>query len=219
MIAAAPRSVNAAAPGGTLRAVSLLVRVVLVVLFSLAAAPAAACSCDEATVEEAIASAGAIFEGVVDSIEVDASGDARVVRFAVTQAWRGVASEHVEVRTSIAESACGYPFEVGQAYLVYASGTTTEGYRVSLCSRTRAMDAAGEDRIALGAGVVPVDVVDEDVEPVRPPRTAPSRAGCASCAVGAGVVGGRAVALAPAALVVLVVLRARGARRTRSTRA
>lgn len=183
-------------------------------LVTLAAARAAACSCVEVGLEESIASAPVIFEGVVDSVEIDEAADARVVRFAVTQAWRGVSSERVEVRTHARESACGYPFEIGRAYLVYASRVGGEPIQVSLCSRTRLMDDAGEDRLALGSGVVPVDVVDEEVEPVRPARTAPSRAGCASCVVGASA---RDAAMAPVlGLLVLGVLAARVARRSRA---
>ena len=186
----------------------------VVSLVSLAAAPAEACSCAEVGLEQAIAGADAIFEGVVDSIEVDASADVRVVRFAVTQAWRGVMTERIEVRTHVSEAACGYTFEIGRAYLVYASGPSASAYQVSLCSRTRPMDTAGEDRSALGSGVVPVDIVDEDIEPVRAARTAPSRAGCASCTVGAAP-----GSLASAVAGLSITLAALRARRRRCSRA
>ena len=197
-----------------MRALALASHLFVVVLVALPASRAEACSCAELGVEEAIAGAHAIFEGVVDSSEVDDAADVRVVRFAVTQAWRGVSTERVEVHTHASEAACGYSFEVGRAYLVYASRASDDGLRVSLCSRTRLMDEAGEDRRVLGSGVVPVDVVDEEIEPVRPARTAPSRAGCASCAsLGLGSDGWLALA---AVLVVIVALRARVARRTRA---
>lgn len=136
-----------------------------------------ACSCMAQSIEDAIAGSDAIFEGIVDSIE---EGDGvRHVRFSVTQAWEGVETERVEVTTSASSASCGYEFEVGTAYLVYA--TEGDGLEVSLCSRTRPMDEADEDRRELGSGVVPIEITDEPVEPVRPPRTAPGRGGCASC--------------------------------------
>jgi MYXO-CTERM domain-containing protein len=164
-----------------LAAVRLLLALVLVVLCARPG-EARACSCMAQSIEDAIAGSDAIFEGIVDSIE---EGDGvRHVRFSVTQSWEGVETERVEVTTSASSASCGYPFEVGTAYLVYA--TEDAGLEVSLCSRTRPMDEADEDRRELGSGVVPVEITDEPIEPVRPPRTAPGRAGCASCAVGRG---------------------------------
>ena len=132
------------------------------------------------TFEDARASAAAIFEGRVDTIEPDAAGGLRV-RFHVTQAWRGVEHESVEITTATDSAACGYAFEVGQHYLVYASQAETS-LAVSLCSRTARMDDASEDRQLLGSGVIPVDVQDDAEEPTprEPPAT---RAGCASCTV------------------------------------
>jgi MYXO-CTERM domain-containing protein len=133
-------------------------------------------------IEDAIARSTAIFEGRVETIE--GHGGPLEVTFAVTQAWGGVDHEHVEVRTDAA--GCGFPFEVGGRYLVFATGEPGL-LEVSLCSHTARIEDAGTDRAALGAGVIPVDVVDETVDPVRPPRTeAPGRGGCASCAASAG---------------------------------
>ncbi len=42
------------------------------------------------------------------------------VRFAVTDAFRGVSGKEIEIETTEGCCACGYPFEVGRAYLVYA---------------------------------------------------------------------------------------------------
>lgn len=166
------------------RTVRLLAGLVLAALLGSPSA-AAACRCVETTYEAEVERASAIFEGVVDSVELDPATRSRIVRIGVTQAWRGVRSEHVEVVTAADEAGCGYAFEVGRAYLVYGSGMEGARHRVSLCSRTRPMDEAGEDRSALGSGVVPVDIVDEVIDPVRPARTPPSRAGCASCSAGA----------------------------------
>ena len=146
----------------------------------LAPPTASACSCLALSFEEQRERASAIFEGRVDVDRVE--GSERVLVLRVTQAWRGIEHETVEVRTPTQSAACGFSFEVGQHYLVYASG---EGgaLQVSLCSRTARMDDASEDRQLLGSGTIPVDVVD-DPEPPAPREPPATRAGCASCAVG-----------------------------------
>jgi len=154
--------------------------------------PAAACSCAEESVAEAVARAGAIFEGRV--VAITGEGELLEVEVAVTQAWRGVAHETVSVRTAARESACGHPFAIGESYLVYTEPGAE--LRVSRCSRTRPAADADEDRRGLGSGTIPIDIEDEAVPPVRPARTiAPQRGGCADCAA-AGRGGGPTVALA-----------------------
>lgn len=161
---------------------SLVIPAFLGALIASMPAPAEACSCMASTFEDARANAAAIFEGRVDAVEPDAAGGLRV-RFHVTQAWRGVEHESVEITTAADSAACGFPFEVGQHYLVYA-GQAEASLAVSLCSRTARMDDASEDRQLLGSGVIPVDVEDDADEPTprEPPAT---RAGCASCTVAA----------------------------------
>ena len=160
---------------------------------------AAACSCAEQPFEMAHASAAAIFEGRVTSIET-VDGTSRV-RLDVVQTWRAAEHEHVEVVTAPNEAACGYTFEIGRSYLVYASSAEGDAYRVSLCSRTRRMEDADDDRSLLGSGVVPVDIVDGAETEAATVRTPPTRAGCASCAVGrASSAGTTLVLLALAAM-------------------
>jgi hypothetical protein len=72
------------------------------------------------------------------------------VRFSVVTAWRGVDTREVTVSTHRSSAMCGYPFQEGEEYLVYARGG--EGLTVSLCSRTAPLADAGEDLAALGAG-------------------------------------------------------------------
>lgn len=162
-----------------IRALSVLVGLVLV-----HPEAAQACSCVMPTFEEQRAQSAAIFEGRVDAIRAD--GDEVVVVFHVTQAWRGVTTERVEIRTASSSAACGYAFEVGTHYLVYAGRRNEGPLAVSLCSRTAPADDANDDRQLLGSGTIPVEVSDEGgTEPEgrrAPPAT---RAGCASCATSA----------------------------------
>lgn len=153
-------------------------------LLPLAPARASACSCMAQTVEDAIAASAAIFEGRVASIE--RRDDGLHVRFDVVQTWRAANAEHVEVITPADSAACGFPFEVGRSYLVYARDA--EGaLHAGLCSRTRAMEEAGDDRAVLGSGTIPVDVTDDPEREPRPRQElGPRGGGCAGCTVSAG---------------------------------
>jgi len=158
--------------------------------------PAAhACKCappDDAT--SAAASAAAVFEGQVTGINT-ADPQTLVVELKVAQAWKGVSSEQVSVRTPSESAACGYPFQVSESYLVYAS-TGEGGLRVLHCSRTRPLAEAKEDIAALGMASVPTAAhVPQEVEAqdnlkpgqanaVTAQQERPAAGGCASCSVG-----------------------------------
>jgi hypothetical protein len=152
-------------------------------------APARACTCAERTLEQHIADADAIFEARVVSVEplnpAGAGGGPLRVTLDVVQTWRDANAESLEAITPGHAAACGYPFEVGRTYLVYAR-RVDGALHVGLCSRTRPIEEAGEDRARLGSGVVPVDVDDEDApdEERRRPQQLPPRGGCAGCSAG-----------------------------------
>jgi hypothetical protein len=88
--------------------------------------PARACSCMEPTPETAFTRASQVFAGTVtdidkpfwDRVGLTKSGLWRV-SFAVSRRWKGAADSTVSVRTRVTGESCGYPFRVGQAYLVY----------------------------------------------------------------------------------------------------
>ena len=147
---------------------------------SLAWAPtqARACSCMESSFERARSESSAIFEGRV--VGMDVEDGTTLVHFRVTQAWRGVEHETVDVRTATSSAACGYAFETNVVYLVYAQ-VGEDGLGTGLCSRTSTMDGetAQSDRQALGSGTIPVDVENT---PPSTPREQPARGGFASCA-------------------------------------
>lgn len=181
--AATLRLASVARPGRR-RAASRLVASAMAVsaFFEIDVSRARACSCMAVSFEDQLERASVVFEGRVEADRVE--GMRRIVRFRVTQAWRGVSSEVVEVHTARDSAACGFNFVFGEHYLVYATGSTGAP-EVSLCSRTARMDDADEDRRRLGSGTVPVDVVDETAPPPRRARPA-TRAGCSSCAAHRG---------------------------------
>lgn len=71
------------------------------------------------------------------------------VAFAVSGTWKGEPVERLTVYTAFTCCICGYPFELGKTYLVYA---TRQGNRLttSMCSRTVPLEVAADDLAALG---------------------------------------------------------------------
>lgn len=114
------------------------------VFVSLSAGEAFACSClmDTKTpvrkqVKNSFQGATAVFYGEV--LEVDRASGVKV-RFRVERSWKGPLENEAIVYTMADSAMCGYNFETGRKYLVYASGETA-GLSVSLCSRTSPSNA------------------------------------------------------------------------------
>lgn len=116
--------------------------------------PAYACSClrpgpplaelDQAT---------AVFAGEVSDIKRTSTGVE--VSFSVSEVWKGDLNPTLVITTGPHSAACGYPFEIGQDYLVYAYGGDNARLGANLCSLTALLSTAGEDLAELGDGVPP----------------------------------------------------------------
>lgn len=76
------------------------------------------------------------------------------VTFAVLRAWKGASANRIVVSTTNVCCICGYPFEVGGEYLVYASGESVGDLRTSICTRTKKLNDAAEDLRFLGDGEI-----------------------------------------------------------------
>ena len=109
-----------------------------------------ACSCkaslepDKKQVQEAFTSSGAIFSGEV--IEVNGSQtdkNSLLVKFKVTKWWKGELKREISITTAKESSMCGYGFEIGKKYLVYANGLKNDLF-VDNCSRTTNMSNQGD---------------------------------------------------------------------------
>jgi hypothetical protein len=123
----------------------------------LLAEAALACTCSPVAEPcEAYWEASAVFSGtVVEAVEITVEvpwGDEtlrysqRLVRFNVLDAYRGAAPGSAEVLTGMADSDCGYPFLVGENYLVYGFRVAgDERLRAHICSRTRPLADASAD--------------------------------------------------------------------------
>ena len=143
----------------------LLVLFVLVVCFS-PALEVFACTCiaRRTPTEERDVSVF-IFSGEViriDTVIIDLF-QLRNVRFRVQRVWKGDDSTRVDVLTGLGAADCGVPFEVGEAYLVYALDFYLEdpqAFYTNSCTRTNLLAWATEDLEELGEGT-PVAVEAE----------------------------------------------------------
>lgn len=145
--------------GSVLLATSLL-------LVTLDAGPAYACSCMDVPLENDIRDADVVFSGEVRSIDEEAivgSGPMAAtgrITFAVEDSWKDVTAQTVDVYGQGDGVNCYNLFEEGEAYLVYAS--RAEGADAPLknigCGETKPLAAAGADLRLLGP---PVDELPE----------------------------------------------------------
>ena len=135
-------------------------------LVLVTAAPAAACTCVESPPPaEALEQADLVFTGTVTKVEtIDTGRGGRTfpqvaVRFDVDDVYKGRSGAKTVIETAESSAACGYTFEEGVTYLVYAfdpseaSGAPT----TSLCTRTAPIDQAGEDLDAFGEPIKTYD--------------------------------------------------------------
>lgn len=161
---------------GSTRALAGLASVVLTVLGLVVLLPdcASACSCvalpgtPRERASEALSDSAAVFSGkVVDfersppptsmmegTIVTILGGGTATASLRVSEVWKGPTRQTVQITTEADSGVgCGYPFEEGREYLVYAE----KGSSVSLCSETKPLSEAGPDLEALGDGERPED--------------------------------------------------------------
>ena len=113
----------------------------------LVASPSRACDCAPLPdAPEALAAAAAVFRGTV--VDIGGAIDPRIrVVFEVEAVWKGPQEELLEVSTSENEALCGFGFEMGREYLVFAFGDAPDLF-TNICMRT-ALSSEG-DADALG---------------------------------------------------------------------
>ncbi|HYE17438.1 MAG TPA: hypothetical protein VEA69_03280 [Tepidisphaeraceae bacterium] len=117
---------------------------------------AVACSClPNPPPAEALKAAGAVFLGKVTAIDRGAGQFAGLtVTIEVDRTWKGPGEKTLTVNTASDGAMCGFTFEVGKSYVVYAHAEG-KALSTSICTRTAHVDAAGEDLKALGEGKKP----------------------------------------------------------------
>jgi hypothetical protein len=131
-----------------------MLRIAFPLVLALVSAQLYACSCiAPPPPKEALAAASAVFSGKVTAIE--AAGDhEKAVTIEIKSTWKGVEKKkEVVVYTADNGATCGYGFEKGKSYLVYASLMKRGDDKVlgtNICTRTAALDAAAKDIKELG---------------------------------------------------------------------
>jgi hypothetical protein len=125
----------------------MTVLILIVFAFLLTVDQVYACSCAEPLPpKEAAAQAQAVFTGIVTNHEASSDEDPtsfdrrrRRYRFTVTSVLKGEVGTTVDVYTGLGGGDCGYYFELGHEYLVYAFGTP-KALSTNICSRTKLME-------------------------------------------------------------------------------
>lgn len=110
----------------------------------------------------------AVFAGRVTNIVPPANMmttlDENKITFDVSTYWKGIDRNPVQIFSAMSSASCGYEFEEGKEYLVYAH--ESDGKLVTgLCTRTALLADATEDLKALGEGMV-IEPSNVDNEPI-----------------------------------------------------
>lgn len=146
-----------------------LVTFVAVAVMALVPMRALACSCIVMTTQERVEFADVIFAGRVEKVEPSAGGSHRgptVATLAAETVWKGPVQIYFDVEGGSGGGAdCTVSFEVGETYLVFATGDPGAVLSTSICNGT-ALLSQSEDIDALGpgtpvapdVGVIPVPV-------------------------------------------------------------
>ncbi|WP_169082941.1 hypothetical protein [Paenibacillus sp. PL91] len=122
---------------------------------------ASACSCVKPdSIQETISKSDAVFEGTATSIKPSSislfPSQAKAVKasFRVNEVWKGHVAPTLEVLTANGSDSCGFEFQEGERYLVYAA-STGKSMELSLCSGTMLHSEAHEHIEWLGSGSMP----------------------------------------------------------------
>ena len=139
---------------------ALLSLVGVAVLLLLARVEGFACTCAlpfpnsplQKQVRVALRESRAVFSGKVLEVTEDPQTLHVAVRLRVERVWKGSPREVVRIFTGRGGGDCGYQFEVGQSYLVYAYKWRETELGTNICQRTAKLSEASGDLRVLGRG-------------------------------------------------------------------
>ena len=120
--------------------------ILAITLATLGMPVAEACSCvSSGPVCQEAGAADAVFLGTVIGID-SSNAFSRRVSIRVNEGFLGFSESEIVLHTGARSGDCGYIFEVGKTYLVYALRMDdARAYATSICSRTAPANAAAED--------------------------------------------------------------------------
>lgn len=115
--------------------------------FILSAGDVFACSCALPTkqslskqIKRSYQNSTAVFYGEVTEITQKPENYYVTVKLKVERSWKNQAKSEVIIQTGRGGGDCGYRFEIGKKYLVYAHGSESS-LGTNICSRTSISDA------------------------------------------------------------------------------
>jgi hypothetical protein len=124
---------------------TIYISLTLTVFLLASAETSFACSCPRSLeplkkqVRQAFKDSAAIFSGeVIEISDSPTEENSLLVKFKVANSWKGELTSEVSITTAKNSAMCGYSFEVGKKYLVYANGLK-DSLLVTNCSRTTDM--------------------------------------------------------------------------------
>lgn len=169
----------------------------LLVLLSLLALPqpCAACSCVEPTPAGSIANATTVFRGRVTAITPRPGSRFQIVSLLADTGWKGAVTRDMTLVTDKTSASCGFPFQVGMEYLVFARQEPSGSLTTGLCSGTQPLTGPHIGRTPVSAFLVALGP-DTPVAGTTPPGMPAAGTGGAA---GSGL--GRLVVIAAAALI------------------
>lgn len=135
------------------------VLVTLGLMFAGLSLSACACSCGpETDALLAMEQADAVFAGRIVGLALIPDEDPAIgvsfetlkVTVAVHSLWKGEALEETILFTGYTCCVCGFLFQLGEEYLIYATADDDGTLRTSICSRTQLLASASEDLVVLG---------------------------------------------------------------------
>ncbi|SDS64480.1 Tissue inhibitor of metalloproteinase [Paenibacillaceae bacterium GAS479] len=142
--------------------------------------PVQACSCvAPGTTQEELVKSDVVFSGKVALIRdrfanpftapfIEDDGNPYQVRLVTEAVWKGELGREAVVFTSVSGGSCGFPFEDGQRYLVFAHTDKKGKLVASSCSATEKLTDTGSSKrlVQLGSGQLPLPV-----EPAEAPHS------------------------------------------------
>lgn len=130
----------------------LLAAALILLPFVISPVQVMACSCmAPGSASEELSKSSAVFSGTVTGIQ--SIGNSKQITLNIDRSWKGDVASSTKVSTGMDSAGCGFEFEVGSSYLVYATQSEGELY-TGLCSRTALLSSASADVLALGEPVV-----------------------------------------------------------------
>ncbi|HEX8286488.1 MAG TPA: hypothetical protein VF556_00745 [Pyrinomonadaceae bacterium] len=121
-----------------------------------------ACSCfnpDNETLTQKVNKAKndsqAVFTGRVLEVIQKPEKHQIIVKLKAEKSWKGSVSRQITIVTASNSALCGYNFEVGKSYLIYAQDYGTNNLQTNLCTRTAGVSEAKADLKVLGKGKIP----------------------------------------------------------------